>query len=420
MSKISIITVVCNAVSSIERTVLSVLNQTYGDVEYIIIDGGSTDGTVDVIKRFEGRIAKWVSEKDGGIYDAMNKGIRMATGEWIGIMNAGDVFSSDDVLERVFADADLAGNDVVYGNARVVTAKGREEEYAGNDSSGISSWPVYRHGASFVRRTTHLNFLFDLARKDRLGYALDFDCIHRMFVAGCRFRFVDVTVMDYEEAGASCHPFRSIYYIYLITHGYQCGLLGWSKVMLKCAVKVLKDVGLAHVAYDFATYFVNGPVQHIPFECVRNFFFRSVGMHIGHRSQVGRHVYLMQPKRISVGSDSHINPSCLLDGRGGLLIGDSVSISHRVTIMTGSHEKDTPDFCGRHRPVRIGNFAWIGVNATILQGVMIGEGAVIAAGAVVTKDVAPYAVVAGIPAQLIGERKCRQLNYRCRWESWFC
>ena len=88
---ISIITVSFNAVSTIEKTILSVINQTYPNIEYIIIDGGSTDGSVDVIKKYSDKITYWISEPDKGIYDAMNKGIAIATGEWINFMNAGDI-----------------------------------------------------------------------------------------------------------------------------------------------------------------------------------------------------------------------------------------------------------------------------------------------------------------------------------------
>ena len=88
--KVSVVTVCLNAVNEIERTMLSVLDQTYTNIEYIVIDGGSTDGTVDIIRKYQDRIAHFISEPDKGLYDAMNKGIDLATGEWINFMNAGD------------------------------------------------------------------------------------------------------------------------------------------------------------------------------------------------------------------------------------------------------------------------------------------------------------------------------------------
>ena len=98
-SLISIITVVFNDKYGLEETILSVLSQTSENIEYIIIDGGSNDGTVDVIKKYEKSIDKWISEPDNGIYDAMNKGIALASGGFINFMNAGDVYASNNKLK---------------------------------------------------------------------------------------------------------------------------------------------------------------------------------------------------------------------------------------------------------------------------------------------------------------------------------
>jgi len=99
---ISIITICWNAIDGIENTILSVVSQSYKDYEYIIIDGGSKDGTIDIIKKYENSLSKWISEPDNGIYDAMNKGIKMAAGEWLIMMNAGDYFADENVLQNVF------------------------------------------------------------------------------------------------------------------------------------------------------------------------------------------------------------------------------------------------------------------------------------------------------------------------------
>ena len=112
---ISIVTVSYNAVLTIEQTILSVINQTYPNVEYIIIDGGSTDGTVDIIKKYANKIAYWVSEPDKGIYDAMNKGGLKATGDFIQFLNAGDWFENEHVIEKIFKDW-YKRVDVIYGD----------------------------------------------------------------------------------------------------------------------------------------------------------------------------------------------------------------------------------------------------------------------------------------------------------------
>ncbi|MGV3509604.1 MAG: glycosyltransferase family 2 protein [Sphingobacteriaceae bacterium] len=115
--KLSVITVVYNNVSDIERTILSVLNQTYDNIEYIVVDGESTDGTLEIIKKHKDRISKLISEKDSGIYDAMNKGLAIATGDYVLFMNSGDEIYAPDTVEKVFASADDA--DIYYGETEM-------------------------------------------------------------------------------------------------------------------------------------------------------------------------------------------------------------------------------------------------------------------------------------------------------------
>ncbi|MFK7813540.1 MAG: glycosyltransferase family 2 protein [Maribacter sp.] len=99
--KVSIITVCYNSFETLESTILSVRNQTYGDIEYIIVDGASTDGTLDIIKKYETVVSKWVTEPDQGLYDAMNKGIAMATGEIIALINSDDLFCDNNAINKV-------------------------------------------------------------------------------------------------------------------------------------------------------------------------------------------------------------------------------------------------------------------------------------------------------------------------------
>lgn len=118
---ITIITVVFNGERFIENTILSVINQSYQNIEYIIIDGGSNDHTLDIIKKYDYGIDYWISESDEGIYDAMNKGINLATGSWINFMNAGDLFCTLDIINSINGFDDTY--DIIYGDSLVYDGK---------------------------------------------------------------------------------------------------------------------------------------------------------------------------------------------------------------------------------------------------------------------------------------------------------
>lgn len=118
--KCTIITVSYNAADTIESTINSVLSQDYNDIEYIVIDGNSSDGTLDIIKKYDSKITKWISEKDKGIYDAMNKGIQFATGDIIGILNADDLYASSTVISKIVNKFIYTNSDAVYGDLKYV------------------------------------------------------------------------------------------------------------------------------------------------------------------------------------------------------------------------------------------------------------------------------------------------------------
>lgn len=124
--KISIITICFNASDGLSKTITSVRQQSFTDYEYIIVDGASNDNTLDVIKQNEDVITHWVSEPDKGIYDAMNKGIKMAHGEWVIMMNAGDIFADSEVLTNVFKYPIPEDKTFLYSNAMCVLADGRK------------------------------------------------------------------------------------------------------------------------------------------------------------------------------------------------------------------------------------------------------------------------------------------------------
>jgi len=172
---ITVVTVCYNAVNELEETMLSVLNQTYDNIEYIVIDGGSTDGTVDIIKKYADKIAYWVSEPDNGIYDAMNKGIKAATGEWINFMNAGDRFYGKEMIGKVFSSYGRENIKVIYGD--VLLEKGEDTLLKKSQSlSFLKIAMPFCHQSSFA----HIS-VYKQGFDSRFRIASDYDFFYRIY-----------------------------------------------------------------------------------------------------------------------------------------------------------------------------------------------------------------------------------------------
>tara|TARA_B100000900_G_scaffold401425_1_gene406098 strand:- start:653 stop:1438 length:786 start_codon:yes stop_codon:yes gene_type:complete len=150
MDKISIVTVVFNRREEFEETIENILSQTYDNLEIIIIDGGSTDGTVDVIKKYNHKIAYWVSEPDKNIYHAMNKGIINATGKWINFMNAGDLYYEKNVIENVFANSEYKEVDLLIGNS-IIEYDEFSRRYQNGNLSEIWKGARFIHQSCFIK-----------------------------------------------------------------------------------------------------------------------------------------------------------------------------------------------------------------------------------------------------------------------------
>jgi len=194
---ISVITVVYNDVKTIEKTILNVLNQSYSNLEYVIIDGNSTDGTVDIINKYRDRISYFVSEPDKGIYDAMNKGIRAASGEWINFMNSGDWFYNLDTVAELFQNRDLARVKLIYGNTERREGNSRHISIPGQNLGFFHN--VMVHQSIFSRRELSLKYLFNTDYK----VAADFDFIFRVFFYRHATLYVDLPIASYNVVGFS-------------------------------------------------------------------------------------------------------------------------------------------------------------------------------------------------------------------------
>lgn len=180
--KISIITVCYNSVDTIENTIFSVASQSYKNIEYIIVDGNSKDGTVSIIQRHEGQISKWISEPDKGLYDAMNKGILMATGDLIGILNSDDTFNSNTIIEEIVAFHTENTIDASVGNILQHRRDGKIIRIYSSknwcpDKLKIGFMPP--HPSVFFRRE-----LFNKFGHYNLGYVIgaDYELITRFFL----------------------------------------------------------------------------------------------------------------------------------------------------------------------------------------------------------------------------------------------
>lgn len=201
MPKLSVITINYNNSSGLNQTINSVLNQTFKDYEYIVIDGGSTDGSKELIKQFENKISYWVSEKDNGIYNAMNKGIKQATGEYCLFLNSGDKLVDNLVLEKVFEKKYTNG--IIYGNLITVDENGNQKyrkssEYIGKIKMLADTlW----HPVSFIKRELFLKYGdYD----ERFKMVADYEFFVRVIIAKkVSLKHISLDIAAFDTSGLS-------------------------------------------------------------------------------------------------------------------------------------------------------------------------------------------------------------------------
>lgn len=206
--KVSVITIVFNGLSTLKKTIQSIEAQTYGNIEYIVIDGGSEDGTIELIKANEHLIYKWVSEPDSGISDAFNKGIALATGEIIGLLNSGDTFYEDSI-ERIVNIYDKNPEiEIVYGNL-FLDFGDKSLNHVRFGAKIIDSrsfkcrFPDLNHPTVFVRRPLYERIgKFDVS----LRFAMDYDWLRRAYRFGAKFRKIEgspVATLEFDGASTN-------------------------------------------------------------------------------------------------------------------------------------------------------------------------------------------------------------------------
>ncbi|MCM1109560.1 MAG: glycosyltransferase [Clostridium sp.] len=212
---LSIITVTYNSAATLRDTFDSVLRQHYKDVDYCVVDGGSTDGTLEIIREYAGRFGgrmRWMSEPDKGIYDAMNKGLRMVRGEYVGILNSDDFYSADDVLEKAVEMLERTGVDAVYGDVHYVHPDDLTR------STRYYSSRVFRRGLMrFGFMPAHPSFYCRRSVYERYGLfsldyavAADFECLLRfIYVHRIRTAYLPMDFVTMRSGGASSSGWQS-------------------------------------------------------------------------------------------------------------------------------------------------------------------------------------------------------------------
>jgi len=164
-------------------------------------------------------------------------------------------------------------------------------------------------------------------------------------------------------------------------------------------------------AYYALTLWGNRIINKIPSRHLRKWFYQMLGAKIGKNCYPCRRVEILLPKGLRIEDGVAVGWFAELDARGGITIGHDTNISSHVKLITGSHDIDDPEYTADFLPIHIGHHCWIGTGAIVLQGVHIGDGAVVSAGAVVSKDVPPYSVVGGVPAKIMRTRN-NKLEYQ--------
>jgi glycosyltransferase involved in cell wall biosynthesis len=201
--KLSIITVCFNEKENIEQTLKSVVEQDFKDFEYIVIDGGSTDGTVEIIKKYQPSIGFFVSEKDSGVYNAMNKGIAKATGEYLLFLNGGDFIYDNKVLSRVFGEHDIRA-DIVYGDEQILkNDNSRQLVNLRNEVIGKKFWfnRTLPHQSTFMKKKLFDEFgLYDERYKIAADYDFFMKCLYKNKHS---FQYVPLTIAVWNDQGIS-------------------------------------------------------------------------------------------------------------------------------------------------------------------------------------------------------------------------
>ncbi len=420
---ISVITAVYNGSEHILETIESVFGQDYKNIEYIIIDGGSTDGTQALIEKYSDKLSYYVSEPDKGIADAWNKGLAVAKGEYVTFLNADDYYAPS-FIRRSLSKEKREGLHIVYGNTIIITEDGRYEDVIVPRFKGgrVRFGFGFRHPSCLTHRS-----VFDAVGGFDVDVkiACDTDFLLRALRAGASFYHSNGVVMM-RRGGVSDRLWMRAAneYIERLVN-FEFLSMGMS-IFYRSIVPIrlfARNIGIFNLARKFRTqsYFLSlGAANFIhsilPF-FLKKLLYKACRFEIDGSATLQGGVRFFHFGRLQVGPHTIVNRGVYLDNRAGISIGSNVSIAHDAKIYTLGHEINDELFLPKGRSVAVDDYAVIFAGAMIMPGAHIGYGAVVLPGAVVVHDVPAYNIVGGVPARKVGMRDSSPM-YRLNRRFW--
>lgn len=420
---LSIITVAFNAEQTIERTLKSVVAQRDETIQFIVIDGQSTDSTFEIAQRYSDNIDILFSEKDAGIGDAWNKGLKLAKGRLILLLNADDELASDTIAKLKTLNERADDGTLYYGTTDFID--GDDKEIGVNaklfDPARLASGFGFMFTSCVIPRQVF----------ERIGpfnpgvrIAVDTEWLLRAHHQGIPFERGTHRIRM--RIGGVSHKYKrrafAEYHEALKGYGFTSQQLRKARLRHGLAVTLggLKEEhpGVFTQLSFLYVRATNLLFNLLPAHWLRRRLSSLFRVSMGSGATIHPPVRFFGLGQVTVGADSVVNRNCYLDNRADIFIGNNVSVAHDAKIYTGGHDINSPSFNFTKRAVRIDDHAVIFAGAMIQPGVHVAQGAVILPGSVVVADVPEFVVYGGNPARKVADRQ-RELTYNCKFEYWF-
>jgi acetyltransferase-like isoleucine patch superfamily enzyme len=407
--KISVITINLNRREELRRTLDSLQRQSDRDFELVVVDGGSTDGSTDVLQSYSDLIATSVSEKDAGIHDAWNKGIRLSTGDVVALLNAGDEYHPGVIATiRAFYGADWPGRSAVILTGRVLMVRdGTIVKAIGNRlRSNLILGIGFAHPAMIATRRVYA----EVGEYANISIASDSEFILRCvrhgvaFVPG-EFRvYMDASGISQRAAARGFAQYVDALVRLKFCSRFAGRTVGAAYALYRriAGTRALNWLrSLAANARHFAVRLLNFTQWLCFFRPLRGWVLRCLGLRVHPTAFVSPSVTLYRTGNVCVGPGSVINREVILDNRDLVNIGTGCSISYGARIITAGHDIDSPYFEYYSLPITIEDHVAIFAGATVLPGSVLRRGVVVLAGSVISGDTIENGVYGGVPAKLV-------------------